>query len=238
MRKLARKIRIDILSIFPKMFEGYFSESILKRAQEKKLLDIRVHDLRDWAEGRHNKVDDKPYGGGPGMVMQIGPFYRALKALKALKTKNPTLHAPHSKLRIILLSAKGKMFNHKEAIRLAKYDRLVLLCGRYEGVDERVAQKLADEELCIGPYVLTGGELPAMVVADAVARHIPGVLGDAESLAAESHAEEGVTEYPQYSRPESFSPKRGVKWDVPEILLSGDHKKIAEWRREQSGQTE
>jgi len=219
-------MRFDILSIFPEMFAGYFGESIIKRAVERGLLDIRVHDLRRWAEGRHRKVDDKPFGGGPGMVMAVGPFYRALQELGK---KGP------KKTRMILLSAKGKTFTHKEAVRLAKYDRLILLCGRYEGVDERVAQKLADEELSIGGYVLTGGELPAMVVVDAVSRQVPGVLGKAESLKQESHAEEGVTEYPQYTRPEVFAPAKGKKWKVPPILLSGDHKKIAEWRAEKSG---
>lgn len=233
MRKsVKRKIRIDVLSIFPEMFAGYFGSSILKRGQEKKLLDLRVHDLRTWSDDKHHKVDDKPYGGGPGMVMQVGPFYRALRSLKALKLRSS---GASKKMRIILMSAKGKPFTHQEAVRLSKYDRLVLLCGRYEGVDERVAEHLADEEICVGPYVLTGGELPAMIVADAVARHIPGVLGDAASLESESHAEEGVTEYPQYSRPEIFSPKKGIAWKVPPDLLSGDHKKIAEWRRKKSG---
>ncbi len=207
------------------MFAGYFGESIIKRAAERGLLDIRLHDLRDWAEGKHRKVDDKPFGGGPGMVMAVGPFQRALKEL--------TRRGP-KKSRVILLSAKGRTFDHKQAVRLAKYDRLILLCGRYEGVDERVARHLADEELSIGDYVLTGGELPAMVVVDAVARQVPGVLGKAESLAQESHAEAGVTEYPQYTRPEVFSPARGQKWKVPPVLLSGDHRKIAEWRRKHS----
>ncbi len=199
-------MRFDILTIFPRMFAGYFGESIIKRAAERGLLDIRVHDLRGWAEGRHRKVDDKPFGGGPGMVMAVGPFCRALKELGK---KNP------KKTRVILLSAKGRTFNHKQAVRLAKYDRLILLCGRYEGVDERVALNLADEELSIGDYVLTGGELPAMVVVDAVARQVPGVLGKTESLAQESHAEEGVTEYPQYTRPEGVSPGKGGNWKVP-----------------------
>lgn len=214
-------MRFDILTIFPKMFSGYFEESIIKRAVARKLLDIRVHDLRRWAAGKHRKVDDKPYGGGPGMVMQVEPFYKALKTLKA-GTKGD---------RIILMSAKGKPFSQKEARRLAKYKRLVLLCGRYEGVDERVAEHLADEELSIGPYVLTGGELPAMIVVDAVARMVPGVVGKAESIAEESHAQEGVTEYPQYTRPEVFKPRNGAKWRVPKILLSGDHAKVAVWRR-------
>ena len=216
-------MRFDILTIFPAMFESYFSESIIKRARERGLLDIRVHDLRQWSEDKHHKVDDRPFGGGPGMVMAVGPFFRALKKIKKA-----------GKTRVVLLSAKGKKFSHKEAVRLARYKQVILLCGRYEGVDERVASELADEELSIGDYVLTGGELPAMAVVDAVSRQVPGVLGKAESLVQESHSEEGVTEYPQYTRPEIFSPKKGVNWKVPKILLSGDHKKIAAWREQKS----
>jgi len=217
-------MRFDILTIFPKMFDGYFRESIIKRARERGVLDIRVHDLRRWAEGRHRKVDDRPFGGGPGMVMAVGPFFRALKDVKK-----------GGKVRVVLLSAKGKTFSHRDAVRLSKYKQIILLCGRYEGVDERVAAKLADEELSVGDYVLTGGELPAMTVVDAVARQVPGVLGRAESLTQESHSEEGVTEYPQYTRPEIFSPKKGENWKVPKLLLSGDHKKIAAWRRKRTG---
>ncbi len=220
-------VRFDVLTIFPGMFEGYFTESIIKRARERGLLDVRVHDLRDWTTDKHHKVDDKPYGGGPGMVMKVEPFYRALKALKAYRPK-PEARSP--KLRVILLSAKGKRFTHKDAVRLSKYERLVLLCGRYEGVDERVARHLAGEEISIGDFVLTGGELPAMTVIDAVSRHVPGVLGKAASLAEESHAEEGVTEYPQYTRPETFSPAKRVSWKVPATLVSGDHAKVADWR--------
>jgi tRNA (guanine37-N1)-methyltransferase len=214
-------MRFDILTIFPPMFSGYFGESIIKRAVERGTLDIRVHDLRDWSEDKHRKVDDRPFGGGPGMVMGVGPFDRALKSLKAGKRGD----------RVILLSAKGKRFVHTDAVRLAKYKRIILLCGRYEGVDERVAKHLADEELSIGDYVLTGGELPAMVVVDAVSRHVPGVLGKDTSLAEESHAEAGKTEYPQYTRPEVYSPKKGIRWKVPKELLTGDHAKIAEWRQ-------
>ncbi len=220
-------MRFDVLTIFPAMFESYFSESIIKRARERGLLDIRVHDLRAWAENKHNRVDDKPYGGGPGMVMQVGPFYRALKALKAL---TPTTR---KKIRIILMSAKGKRFTHKDAVRLAKYSRIVLLCGRYEGVDERVAEHLADEEISIGDFVLTGGELPAMTLIDSVSRQVKGVLGKSESLARESHAEPGLTEHPQYTRPEVFEPKKGQRWSVPDVLVGGDHAKIEAWRKKQ-----
>ncbi len=209
------KLRVDILTIFPESCEPYLAASILGRAQKAKRLDLRAHDLRRWSHDRHKKVDDKPFGGGPGMVMKVAPFDEALKSFKLGK-----------KSRVILTSAKGALFTQADARRLAKYDRLVFLCGRYEGVDERVAEHLADEELSIGPYVLTGGELPALVMTDAIARLRPGVLGAEESLAEESWGKDGGVEYPQYTRPESY---RG--WKVPEILLSGDHAKIAEWRK-------
>lgn len=221
-------MKFDILSIFPQMFESYCNESIIKRAQKAGLLSIKAHDLRDFSTDKHHKVDDRPFGGGAGMLMQIEPFFNALKKIRSRKS---------AKSRVIMMSAKGKTFSHADAVRLARdYNHLIFLCGRYEGIDNRVAENLVDEEISIGNYVLTGGELPAMVVLDAVSRHIPGVLGDAESLASESHAEEGLTEYPQYTRPESFIPnpkKPSEHWDVPPVLLSGNHKKIAEWRREQ-----
>ncbi len=222
-------MQFDVLTIFPAMFESYFSESIIKRAVEAGILDIRVHDLRDWADNKHNRVDDKPYGGGPGMVMQVGPFYRALKALKALGAKKKT--------RVLLMSAKGKRFMHEDAVRLAKYSRIVLLCGRYEGVDERVAEHLADEEISIGDFVLTGGELPAMTAIDSISRQVKGVLGKSASLDRESHSEEGITEHPQYTRPEVFEPKKGQRWSVPEVLTGGDHAKIEDWRKKQQKPT-
>ncbi|MBU0625197.1 tRNA (guanosine(37)-N1)-methyltransferase TrmD [Patescibacteria group bacterium] len=229
------KIRFDIISIFPKMFEGYFSDSIIARAQKKRLIDIRLHDLRRWTNDRHRTVDDKPFGGGPGMIMMIEPFYRAVRSLRLLRNKKTSdLKQKKSTNRVILMSAKGKRFTHKDAVRLAKYNRIVLLCGRYEGVDERVARKICDEEISIGDYVLTGGELAAMVVVDAVARHLPGVLGKSESLTQESHTEEGKTEYPQYTRPANFSPTDGKHWRTPSVLLSGDHKKIKAWRDQQT----
>lgn len=212
----SKSFRVDILTIFPEMIEPYLQGSILGRGQKKKLLDLRAHNLRKWTDDRHQTVDDRPFGGGPGMVMKVEPFD---KALKSLKTKG-------KRVRIILTSAKGKLFDQKTARRLAKYDRLIFLCGRYEGVDERVAEHLADEELSIGPYVMTGGELAALVMTDAIARLRPGVLGKEESLANESHDQEGVLEYPQYTRPEVYK-----KWKVPKILLSGDHKKIQDWRK-------
>ncbi len=214
-----KKRNIDIITIFPEVVTPYIEASILGRAQKKKLIEIRAHDLRDFTSDKHRTVDDTPYGGGPGMVMKVEPFDRAIKKVKKRWKKT----------RVILTSAAGKTFTQKDAVRLATYDQLIFLCGRYEGVDARVETHIADEALSIGDYVLTGGELPALVMTDAVARMIPGVLGAKESLDMESHSQEGVLEYPQYTKPEVYK-----KWKVPNILLSGDHKKIAQWRREQS----
>lgn len=205
-------MRIDIITIFPEMVEPYTNGSILGRAQKNKKIAIKAHQLRTWTSDKHKTVDDKPFGGGPGMVMKVEPFDKALKSLKLGK-----------KSRVILTSARGKTFTQADAKRLSKYNRLVFLCGRYEGVDERVAEHLADEEFSIGPYVLTGGELAAMVMTDAVARHIPGVLGKGESL------EEVHGSFAQYTRPEIYK-----KWKVPAVLMSGDHKKIEEWRTSKS----
>ncbi|MDD5437672.1 MAG: tRNA (guanosine(37)-N1)-methyltransferase TrmD [Patescibacteria group bacterium] len=209
-------LRIDVLTLFPEMIDAYCSQSILGRAQKNNLLKVTAHNLRKWAIDKHGHVDDRPFGGGAGMVMRVEPFY---KALKQLKSKGGI------KTRVILTSAKGKQFTQSDAKRLTKYDRLVFLCGRYEGVDERVALKLADEELCVGPYVMTGGELAALTMTDAVARLRQGVLGKEASLDEESWGDGQTKEYPQYTRPEVFQ-----KWKVPQVLLSGDHKKIAEWR--------
>lgn len=208
----------DILTIFPKSFDAYLNESILKRAQKNKLIKIKIHDIRKQTTDKHRTVDDKPYGGGAGMIMKVEPIY---KTIKKLKIKN-------QKSKIILLSAKGKLFNQKEARRLAKYERLILICGRYEGVDERVAKNIADEEISIGNYVLTGGELPAMVIIDAVSRLKPKVLGNADSLNEESFSSPDNLEYPQYTRPENF---KGIK--TPKVLLSGNHQKIKNWRQKQ-----
>jgi len=222
------KLRVDILTIFPEMVEPYLQGAMLGRAQEKKKAELKAHDLRNWTHDAHKSVDDRPFGGGPGMVMKVAPFHEALVDMK-VRTKDGKKTKQAKKARVILTSAKGKPFTQQDAQRLAKYDRLVFLCGRYEGVDERVATHLADEELSIGPYVLTGGELAALVMTDAVVRLIPGVLGKEESLAMESHGTEGVLEYPQYTRPELYG-----KWKVPKILLSGNHKKIEEWRKRQA----
>lgn len=216
-------MRFDILTIFPEIFDSYFNESILKRAQKKKLIEIKIHNLRDFTSDKHRKVDNSPYGGGPGMVLKVEPIYRAVQSLK-LKIKSKKL-----KVRTILFSTRGRKFDSKIAKRLVKYDRLILICGRYEGVDERAAQYIADEEISIGDFILSGGELAAMVVTEAVSRYIPGVLGKYESL------EEKKGSYPVYTRPEVFKPNRNSQktWRVPMILLSGDHKKIEEWRKNQ-----
>lgn len=210
-------MRFDIISLFPESFTSYLGVSILKRAQENKLIAIHTHQLRDFAYDKHKTVDDTPYGDGAGMVLKVEPIARALEHVKKC--------ASEKKMRIILFSAKGKVFTQEDAKRLSEYDRIVLLCGRYEGVDERVADYLVDEEISIGQYVLTGGELPALVVVDAVARLIPGVLGNEESAQHESHTERGVVEHPQYTKPEEW---QGMK--IPSVLLSGHHGNIAKWR--------
>jgi tRNA (guanine37-N1)-methyltransferase len=218
-------VRFDIISIFPESFTSYFGVSMLRRAQEDGLIEIVTHNLRDYAHDVRKTVDDTPYGGGAGMVLKVEPLAEALESVNSQQsTANGGL-----KTRTILFSAKGKAFTQADARRLREYDRLIMVCGRYEGIDERIAEYMIDEELSIGDYVLTGGELAAMVVTDAVARLIPGVLGNAESAETESHSEEGMVEYPQYTKPEEF---RG--WKVPEVLLSGHHAEIEKWRREQS----
>lgn len=218
-------MQFDIITIFPKIFDSYFNESIIKRAQKKGLIKINIHNLRDYTTDRHKTVDDKPYGGGPGMVMMVEPIFRAVQKIKnkKLKTKNT-----NKKQKIILFSPKGKKFDQKMARRFSKLNRLILICGRYEGVDERVAKYIADEVISVGDYILSGGEIPAMIVVEAVSRLIPGVLGKHESL------EEIKGSYPVYTRPEVFypDPKNKKKtWCVPKILLSGNHKKIEEWRK-------
>ncbi len=211
--------KFDIITIFPDIFASYFQESIIKRAQEKKLIKINIHNLRDWTSDKHKTVDDKPFGGGAGMVLKIEPIYRAVKKLKK---KNS---------RVILLSAKGKKFDQKMARKFSKLEQIILICGRYEGVDERAAKYVADEEISIGDYVLTGGELPAMLITDAVARLVPGVINK-KSLDEESFQTVDSLEYPQYTRPEIFSAK-GKSWKVPKVLLSGNHKEIADWQAKQ-----
>lgn len=232
-------MRFDIITIFPKIFDSYFSESILARAQAKNLIDINVHDLRDWATGAHRQVDDRPFGGGPGMVLKIEPIYKAVMALKpkiTLRQAQGDKKKKSKKTRVILLSAKGKTYTQNDAKRLSKYDQVIFICGRYEGVDERVAKHIIDEEVSIGDYVLTGGELPAMIIVDSVSRLLPGVIGKKESLTEESFtiynrsANIKFIEYPHYTRPEIFQPRKKEKWIAPKVLLSGNHAKIQEWR--------
>lgn len=230
-------MKFDIITIFPEIFDSYFNESIIGRARKNKLIEINVCDLRDWAENKHRKVDDRPYGGGPGMVMGVEPVLRAVAALKKLKITCPDRLVPteasgsvgknkKQKIRTILFSTKGKKFDQKIAKRFSRYDKLILICGRYEGVDERVAKYIADEEISFGDFVLTGGEVPAMAVVDAVSRFLPGVLGKEESL----EDNRGGAGIPAYTRPEVVK-IAGKNRRVPRVLLSGDHKKIEEWRR-------
>lgn len=211
-------LKFDIITIFPKIFDSYLKESLIARAQKKRLLEINVHNLRKWAKDSHKTVDDRPFGGGLGMVMKVEPIYKAVKSLKKKKTK------------VILFSPRGKKFTQKMAHKLSKENHLVLICGRYEGVDERVAKYIADEEVSIGDYVLMGGELPAMVMIETMSRLIPGILGKPQLLKERVTKDKGFLEYVQYTRPEVFSPQKGKKWEVPKVLMSGDHKKIEEWR--------
>lgn len=221
-------MKLDIITIFPNLFYGFLSESLLARAQKKKLLTIKTHDLRKWTADQHKTVDDRPYGGGAGMVLKPEPIFKAVRAL-SLKFRNQN---GKLKSRTILLSAKGKTFTQKDARRLSKYDQLIFICGRYEGVDERVAKHVADEEISIGNYVLFGGEVASMVVIEAVSRLIPGVVQKEESIKNESFSDKEAKEkeHSQYTRPEVFLLGK-KKLKVPEVLLSGNHKKIEEWRR-------
>jgi len=211
-------ITFDILSVFPEMFHSPFDCSLLKKAREKGLIDIRLHDIREYAEDKHRMTDDAPYGGGGGMVMKVEPVEKALRAVVPDRE-----HAL-----VVLLTPQGETFRHRIAEEMASYERIVLVCGHYEGFDERIRSYLADREISIGDYVLTGGELSAMVIVDAVSRLIPGVLGNSESSAFDSFAT-GLLEYPHYTRPAEY-----MGWSVPDVLLSGNHKEIDLWRRRAS----
>jgi len=226
-------MRFEIITIFSNIFESYFSESIIKRAQKKGLIKINIHNLRDFTNDKYRRVDDSPYGGGPGMVMMAEPIFKAVSALKKCKMQNAKIKI---KEKVILFSPKGKKFDQKMAQSFSKLDKLIMICGRYEGVDERVAQYIADEEVSVGDYVLTGGEIPAMIVVDAITRLIPGVIAK-ESLKEESFSfkkekllREKNYEYPQYTRPETILINK-KKRSVPPALLSGNHKRIEEWRK-------
>ena len=211
-------MRFDVFTLLPDVFPPYLESSILQRARQRGLIEVQVHNIRDWTHDRHHVTDDEPYAGGGGMVMKVEPVFEAVESVLGYDDCCP----------VILLTPQGRVFTQKVAAELSAHPRLALICGRYEGVDERIRQHLATDEISIGDYVLTGGEVPAMILIDAAARLIPGVLGDPGGAADDSHAS-GLLEYPHYTRPPEF---RG--WRVPEILLSGDHAKIAKWRREQS----
>ena len=227
-----RRIGFHILTIFPGMFGSYLGESLFKRAQKDGLVSVDFRNIRDFTDDRHNKVDDRPFGGGPGMVIKVQPVWAAHEAiLKDIARGGQKKSKRRPKVRTILFSTRGRKLDAAAARRLSRYDHLILVCGRYEGVDERVADHIADEEISIGDYVLSGGELPALVLMEAVSRHIPGFLGKEESL------EEANGSFPTYTRPEIFVPnkKKKASWKVPGVLLSGDHKKIAEWRAARGG---
>src|SRR5438045_1417581 len=209
-------MKIDVLTLFPAMFAGPLDESIIKRARAEGLLDLAIHNLRDYTHDRHRTVDDKPFGGGPGMLLKPEPIFEAVE------------HLAREKTRVILLTPAGRTFNQAIARELARQEHLLLICGSYEGFDERVREALADDELSVGDYVLTNGALPAMVLIDAITRLLPGALGDDQSSRDESFSQ-GLLEYPQYTRPAEF---RGMK--VPEVLLSGNHAEIENWRRQQA----
>lgn len=209
-------LKIDILTLFPSMFVGPFDTSMLKKAKDRNLVEINIHNLRDWAIDKHKTVDDRPYGGGPGMVIMVEPVDAALKTLRSKDSH------------VIMLSPQGEVFNSQKATSLAQKKHLIFLAGHYEGFDERIKENLVDEEISIGNYVLTGGEIPAMVVTDAVARHIPGVL-EPESLVNESFSDGETLDFPVYTRPATYK-----GWNVPEVLLDGDHKKIEAWRKEKA----
>lgn len=212
----------DILTLFPEMFKGVLSSSMLGRAAEKGILQFNTVNIRDFADNKHNRVDDAPYGGGRGMVMQAPPIYSAFKSIEDTRGTKPHL---------IYMSPKGKVLTQKDAIRLSQMDNIAILCGHYEGVDQRIIDEIVDEEISIGDYVLTGGELPAMVLIDTISRMIDGVLSNEDSFTDESHFN-GLLEYPHYTRPPEF---HGMT--VPDVLLSGNHAEIEKWRRQKSLET-
>ena len=215
-------MQFDIFTILPEVFPPYLESSILQRARQRGLIDVRVHNIRDYTHDKHHNTDDTPYGGGGGMVMKPEPVFEAVEAVLGTSPTRDKV------VPVILLTPQGRVFNQRVAEELSRHERIALLCGRYEGVDERIREHLVTDEISVGDYVLTGGELPALVIIDALSRLIPGVLGDPEGAQDDSHSM-GLLEYPHYTRPPEF---RG--WSVPEILLSGDHGKIERWRREQA----
>lgn len=231
-------MKFNILTIFPEMITDYTNKSVLGRGQKAGAIDVHAVDIRQFSQSKHNTVDDTPYGGGPGMVMQVEPIYHALKSIDAIpfakangleKVKRVVTGKLGKKKRTILMSPRGTQFDQRLAEKWSKYDEITFICGRYEGVDQRVVDHLIDEEVSVGPYVLAGGELGALTIIEAVSRLVPGVLGNLESTKEETHAEGIDAEYPQYTKPDTF-----LGWKVPEVLKSGNHKKIDEWRKEQS----
>jgi len=215
-------MQFEVFTLLPEVFPPYLESSILQRARQRGLIDVRVHNIRDYTHDKHHTTDDTPYGGGGGMVMKPEPVFEAVESVLGPLRDSP-LPVP-----IILLTPQGRLFTQRVAEELGRYERIALLCGRYEGVDERIREHLVTDEISIGDYVLTGGELPALMVIDAVSRLLPGVLGDPDGAQDDSHSM-GLLEYPHYTRPPVF---RG--WSVPDVLLSGDHGKIEKWRREQA----
>lgn len=213
-------MKFHAITIFPQMFHSYLNEGILKRALDQKIISFETHNLRNWTTDKHQSVDDTPYGGGAGMLMKIEPLYKAIKAAKKAK-KN---------CRVVLMSAGGKKWNQQLAQKYSKYKEVIFICGRYEGVDARISNFI-DDEISIGDYVLTGGELPALIIMDSITRLLPGALGNNYSATEESHSEEGVLEYPQYTKPAIFKVGR-KSYEVPSVLLSGNHQKIEKWRKE------
>ncbi len=211
-------MQFDVFTLLPEVFQPYLDSSILQRARQNKLIDVRIHNIRDYAHDKHHTTDDTPYGGGGGMVMKPEPMFEAVESILGADSGSP----------IILLTPQGRVFDQSVAQELCQHEKIALICGRYEGVDERIRQHLVTDEISIGDYVLTGGELPALILIDAVSRLLPGVLGDPTGAEDDSHAS-GLLEYPHYTRPPEF---RGES--VPDVLLSGDHAKIEKWRREQS----
>jgi len=217
-------MQFEVFTLLPEIFPPYLESSILQRARQRGLIEVRVHNIRDYTHDRHHTTDDTPYGGGGGMVMKPEPVFEAVEAVLGL----PAHQALGKPVPIILLTPQGRVFTQRVAEELSQHERIALLCGRYEGVDERIREHLVSDEISIGDYVLTGGELPALIIIDALSRLIPGVLGDPTGAEDDSHSM-GLLEYPHYTRPPEF---RG--WQAPEILLSGDHAKIDKWRREQA----
>lgn len=218
-------MKINILTLFPSMFTGPFDTSMLKKAKDNGLVEIEINDIRDWSEPPHHKTDDRPFGGGVGMVMMVEPIY---KALKEITLRHPAQAKRDAGSRVVLLSPQGKVFDQAKAREYSKLDNLILIAGHYEGFDERIIENLIDEEISMGDFVLTGGEIPAMAVTDAVVRLLPGVLTE-EATQNESFSDGETLDHPSYTRPRSFN-----GWDVPEILFTGDHKKITAWRKEQA----